>query len=253
MTKENTEQYLKRIEYIGVRMPTVETLTSLQLAHLLRVPFENLDIHNHSIIDLSGSFNKIVLRKRGGFCYELNGLFYELLLGLGFEAKMISARAYNMDKDNFGPEFDHMAIIVRLNQVNYLVDVGFGEFAFHPMKIELNREHADPRGIFIIEKFDDTYHVVKKKNSEGYFTPEYLFTETERQLSEFFEMCTYHQTNAASHFTQKAICSLPTNEGRITLKGKTLKITTSDFITERELTEDEEISQVLLEYFNVKL
>jgi N-hydroxyarylamine O-acetyltransferase len=253
MNKENIQQYLQRIQYAGTTIPSIEMLYSLQLAHLLQVPFENLDIHNQTKIELSKSFDKIVLRNRGGFCYELNGLFYELLQALGFDVIMISARAYNSDNDSFGPEFDHMAIIATVGNENYLVDVGFGEFALYPIKIELNEEHVDPRGIFIIEKFDDTYLVVKKKSGEGQFTPEYLFTTTTRELPEFFEMCTFHQTNPTSHFTQKSICSLPTKEGRITLKGKTLKITSNDVITERTLISEEEISQVLLKYFNVKL
>ena len=77
---------------------------------------------------------------------------------------------------------------------------------------------------FKIDLFDDQYITVKKKNAEGEFIPEYIFSEKERQIEEFYPMCYYHQTSKESHFTQKRICSLPTQNGRITLTGNILKI-----------------------------
>lgn len=252
MNHMDTKLYLERIGYKGETTPTPELLFKLQKAHLLSVPFENLDIHHKIKLDLTHTYTKVVLQNRGGFCYELNGLFYQLLKGLGYSVKMVSARVYDKDK-GYGPEFDHLAIIAAIGADNYLVDVGFGEFAFHPLKIELNSDLADPRGVFRIETFDDTYLVVKKKNAEGSFIPEYLFSEKERQLPEFYEMCEYHQTNPASHFTQKRVCSLPTDEGRLTLTGNTFKITTHAKITERQLENEAEAEQVLYDYFNIKL
>ena len=137
-------QYLRRINYTGTLDPTLGVLSQLQLRHLLSVPFENLDIHNKIEIDLDNLYNKIVTLRRGGFCYELNGLFYELLTETGFAVKRVSARVYNSTKD-YSPEYDHMAIIGSIENTNYLIDVGFGEFAFAPIPIELNKETADPR------------------------------------------------------------------------------------------------------------
>ena len=245
-------QYLERINYTGPLHPTIDVLSKLQLMHLMNVPFENLDIHNKTKIDLKNLFNKIVTRKRGGFCYELNGLFYELLKEIGFTVKMVSARVYNGNKD-YSPEFDHMAIIGSIKDDNYLVDVGFGEFAFFPIKIEINKKTIDTGGIFRIEIFNENYKVVKKKNAEGKFIPEYKFSEKERQLEEFYARCYYHQTSNESHFTQKRICSLPTKDGRITLTGNTLKITENGIIQERLLNNDQEIQQELWNYFGIKL
>ena len=69
------QQYLQRINYVDSIHPTIEVLSKLQLMHLMNVPFENLDIHNNTRIDLTNLFNKIVTRKRGGFCYELMAFF----------------------------------------------------------------------------------------------------------------------------------------------------------------------------------
>ncbi len=246
------KQYLKRINYVDSIDPVFDVLSKLQVMHLMHVPFENLDIHNSTKIDLANLFDKIVTRKRGGFCYELNGHFYELLKEIGFTVKRVSARVYDSKKE-YSAEFDHMALVVTIKEDNYLVDVGFGEFAFYPVKIALNKDTSDPRGIFRIENFDDSYKVIKKKNAAGEFVPEYRFTETERQFEEFYERCNYHQTNNESHFMQKRICSLPTKDGRITLTGDILKITKNGEITERRLSNEQEVREELWNYFGIKL
>ena len=246
------DQYLRRINYAGTLDPTLGVLSQLQLRHLLTVPFENLDIHNKIEIDLGNLYNKIVTLRRGGFCYELNGLFYELLTEIGFAVKRVSARVYTSTKD-YSPEYDHMAIIASIENTDYLIDVGFGEFAFSPIPIALNKETPDPRGIFRIQAFDEDHKVIEKKNAEGAFIPEYMFSEKARQMAEFYDRCSYHQTSSQSHFTQNRICSLPTNDGRITLTGNTLKITERGKVEERLLNNEQEIRHELWNYFGIKL
>ncbi|MDQ5838794.1 MAG: arylamine N-acetyltransferase, partial [Acidobacteriota bacterium] len=116
--------YLRRINCGGPLAPTAETLRRLHVAHLLSVPFENLSIHWGEPVALDDEvlFEKIVVRRRGGFCYELNGRFSALLRSLGFDVAMLSARVAGAGGD-FGPEFDHMALLITLRE-RYLVDVG---------------------------------------------------------------------------------------------------------------------------------
>ena len=131
--------YLKRINYSGSLAPTAESLRALHLAHLANVPFENLDIHlgNPIHIDQAGFYAKIVNRGRGGFCYELNGLFAWLLQALGFEVTFLSARVGD-GKGGFSPEFDHLTLHVTCPAdpasaaVPWLADVGFGECFMTP-------------------------------------------------------------------------------------------------------------------------
>lgn len=247
----NVNQYLQRINYTGLINPTIEVLKQLQYAHLMSVPFENLDIQNHIKIDLNNLFNKIVTKKRGGFCYELNGLFYQLLKEIGFTVKMVSARVYS-GNNVYSREFDHMALIVKINNDDYLVDVGFGEFALHPIKIRLKKDTIDPEGIFRIGTFNKEYKVVKKKKAKEGFIPEYIFSEKERRIEEFNDMCNYHQTNKESHFMKKKICSLPVKNGRITLTGDTLKIAEKGEVKTRQLNE-QQIEEALWYYFGIKL
>src|SRR5688572_25727353 len=109
----NTGDYLSRIGFAGTPAPDLATLRSLQRAHLATVPFENLDIHwHHPIVpDTTKFYDKIVSRGRGGFCYELNGLFNELLRAIGYATRIVSARVFN--GTIHGPEFDHAAIIAK--------------------------------------------------------------------------------------------------------------------------------------------
>src|SRR4030095_9793774 len=134
------EKYLKRIDYNGNTQPTIGLLKALQKKHLLNIQFENLDIHYKVPIelDLKNIFEKVVIKRRGGFCYELNGIFCELLHSIGFDVKMISARVFDQRQQIFSPEFDHLAIIAKIDSTDYLADVGFGEFAFSPLKFEPN-------------------------------------------------------------------------------------------------------------------
>ncbi|MFA7360544.1 MAG: arylamine N-acetyltransferase [Candidatus Kapaibacterium sp.] len=248
----DTIKYLNRIGYTGSLEPTLETLSSLQESHLFSIPFENLDIHNNVKIDLDNSFDKVVSRNRGGFCYELNGLFYGLLKELGYNVKIVSARVIQEDK-GFGAEFDHMVIIASIDNQQYLVDVGFGEFAYSPLNIILDKEISDTRSVFKIEKYDDVYKIVKQKSEDGSFVPKYIYSDVERVLDDFKAMCIFHQTSNDSHFTQNRICSLPIKDGRITLSGNTLITTSKGKVESRELTSEEEIKNVLKEYFKIQL
>ena len=247
-------RYLERIQYDGRLTPTMEILNTLQRQHVLHIPFENLDIHYKTPInlDINHIFEKVVGRKRGGFCYELNGLFFELLMSIGFNVKMVSARVFNNEQQTISAEFDHLAIIATIASMDYLVDVGFGEFALQPLKIELEKNQNDPRGAFRIEKYDGTYYKVSKLTGDQWII-EYIFSLKERQLDEFKEMCQYHQTSPQSHFTQNKLCSLATENGRITLTTDKIKIKEGDTITERALKSEEDFLSALEEYFNISL
>src|SRR5262245_63691245 len=118
-------EYLARIGITGQPVATFEWLSRLQLAHLMNVPFENHDIHHHIeiICDENRLVDKVVRRKRGGFCYELNGAFSWLLRDIGFKVDRLAARV-GRESGGYGPEFDHMTLLVHLDN-DYIVDVGW--------------------------------------------------------------------------------------------------------------------------------
>ena len=157
----NTKEYLRRIGTEESEIePTLQNLKFLQRRHLLRVPFENLDIHWKRPINLDNKqfYEKIVGEKRGGFCYELNGLFFELLSEIGFQNKMISAKV-SKGNGEFGAEYDHLAILTKIEGKEYLVDVGFGDFIAEPLEFIPEKEQKDQNGVFLIRKYDEKLYI----------------------------------------------------------------------------------------------
>ncbi len=250
----NKKSYLDRI---GIKKTDItadlESLRFLQRQHLLTVPFENLDIHWKRPITLDGNrfYDKIIGEKRGGFCYELNGLFYELLEEIGFQSKIISAKVSKGNGD-FGAEYDHLAIITLIgNDDEYLVDVGFGGFTAEPLKFILDAEQQDASGVFSIKKFDDKYFEVVKKDSY-IWQSEYIFSPLKRDLTEFAGMCQYHQTSPESHFTQGKVCSLMTLDGRKTLTEWKFIETKNGQKKEISVNSAEQFNQILVDEFHIK-
>jgi N-hydroxyarylamine O-acetyltransferase len=186
----DVRKYLDRIGIGEVPAPTAEALRTLQREHLLHVPFENLDIHwkNRIEPDTAKFYEKVVENRRGGFCYELNGLFNELLREIGFKTRLVSARVA-MGDGGFSREYDHAAIIAEAEGEEYLTDVGFGAFTAEPLKLELGLEQQDPTGKYVIREHEDGYLVVLKED-----ILEYMFKPVARDLSEFAEMCYFNQT-----------------------------------------------------------
>src|SRR5215203_4617911 len=242
----DVDAYLKRIDYRGWLEPTAETLRALQLAHLFAVPFENLSIHAGEPIVLEDAalFRKIVAERRGGFCYEVNGLFAGLLGTLGFDVKMLAAGVANA-QGGFGPVFDHMTLMVTLEQ-RWLADVGFGDSFLEPLLLDSRVEQVQGTRAFRIVE-DGTYLILERRNQGGDWQAQYRFTLQPYEFSDYEEMCRFHQTSPESHFTKAPLCSLPSENGRITLTGLRL-ITTSDpqqLRDERTLGGVEEYNQLL--------
>jgi N-hydroxyarylamine O-acetyltransferase len=249
----NKEEYLRRIGVEKTNIEaTLENLKLLQRQHLLNVPFENLDIHWTRPIALENKafYEKIVGVGRGGFCYELNGLFYELLGKIGFQSKIISAKV-SMGNGKFGAEYDHLAILTRIEDIEYLVDVGFGDFTAEPLEFVLETRQQDKNGVFLIRKFDENYFEVVKKDGEAWKS-EYIFTSLERDLPEFAEMCAYQQTSPDSHFTKGKVCSLMTENGRKTLTDMKFIETQNGQKNEVNITSDEEFNQILAREFHIE-
>jgi len=243
------QAYLARINYAGPVNPTAETLRALHIAHLQTVPFENLSIHAGEPIVLEDRalFEKIVARRRGGFCYEANGLFAALLRALGFDVTMLSAEVAGKD-GSYSPPFDHMALMITLEQ-RWLADVGFGDSFLEPLLLDQQTEGRQADDTFKIMQ-DGDYQIVMRREADEW-KPNYRFTLQPYEYEAFAEMCHYHQTSPESHFTQKRICSRATETGRITLSDMRLIETRAGQRQERTLTNQTEFDSILSERFGI--
>lgn len=246
----NVPAYLNRIAYHGPLTRTRDTLRGLHLAHLHAVPFENLDIHLGRPLSLDGEalFDKIVTRRRGGFCYELNGLFGALLRELGFPVTLLSAEVARA-AGGFSPPFDHLALRVDLEDP-WLADVGFGEGFRWPVRLNDSSDQAQGDSACLIVAEGD-YRILLRRKAGADWTPQYRFTLQPHTLADFTERCRFHQTSPESHFTQERLCTLATPEGRVTLSGRRLILTTPAGRTETLLAGEAEYAAVLRERFGV--
>lgn len=247
----NIQPYLDRIAYRGPLTPTAETLRALQVAHLQAVPFENLSIHSGQpiVLDEDALFDKVVGRRRGGFCYELNGLFAALLRKLGFEVELLSAGVARAD-GSFGPEFDHLMLAVTLSE-RWLADVGFGDSFLEPLLLDERGVQVQGDRAYRLDEEGEHLVLRQRQGVEGAWQPQYRFTLQPHELPEYAEMCRYHQTAPTSSFTQRRLCSLATPDGRVTLTGLRLINTRGGVREERTLESEEEYAATLRDLFGV--
>lgn len=249
----DTERYLKRIDYSGTNKPSLETLRLLHWNHLHTVPFENLDIHVGAPIrlDIDALFVKIVLKNRGGFCYELNGLFCALLRELGFSVSMLSARVADSE-GALGRDFDHMILLVDMEE-RWLVDVGFGDSFLYPLQLDDPTPQSDGHVSYRIDRDDNKWSLYAHDKLSDKWQIQHMFTLTPYNFVDFEDACMYQQTSPQSHFVHRIICTLPTATGRVTLSDRRLIIRKHGQREEIPLEDETDVSKALSKYFNIIL
>jgi N-hydroxyarylamine O-acetyltransferase len=224
--------------------PSLPTLRDLMTRHLQTVPFENLDIVNGITPPLitAGVLDKIVTRRRGGFCYELNEAFGALLTHLGFNVRRIDARVWLDQQQQFGPPFDHLALVVGLAEGEFLVDVGFGDNNRTPMRLPQDT----------LNDISGTYSLTQTKGQAWLLArsgrPLYEMLLEDQPLSAFAPMYRYHQTSPESIFAKGLICTKATPSGRITLSRDRLIVLDGAERTEIQVSNQ---ARVLAEYFGI--
>jgi N-hydroxyarylamine O-acetyltransferase len=220
------DRYLDRI---GADAPTsldLRSLTTLARAHLVAVPFENLDVfHRHPVqTSLDWSIPKIVDRRRGGWCFELNGAFGALLRALGFEVRHIGA-AVLLDGPN--SRLDHLCLEVRLDQP-YLVDVGFGDTFITPLELNASSEQDGGNGRyqFISSPIGTTLaHIVDDVPRASY-----RFKRVSHELSDFDPASDALARDPDGHFRKGPLATrlLDTAGSRVTLSTDRLVVKEAD-------------------------
>lgn len=248
----NIEKYLFRI---GLDRRDIscdlESLQTLQLNHLLNVPFENLDIHWNVpiVLDTDRFYEKIVENRRGGYCYELNGIFNELLKALGYHTHLLSGRVF-MGENGYSPDFDHLGVVVKIGDEEFLADVGFGDFASIPLKIDPSGEQADRDGTFYVRMTEHGEFEVEKLE-DGKWVPQLLFGRSSHELTDFAERNEFQQHSPDSHFTKQKICSILTADGRKTLTDGKFIVTSQGEKAESSVGLPQEFETILLREFGI--
>jgi len=245
--------YFERIGYGGGIRPSPEVLRRLHRRHLLSIPFENLDVHLGRPIILSENafYDKIIKHHRGGFCYELNGLFASLLDQLGYKVSMLSARVAGKSGE-FSPNFDHMTLLVQLKQP-WLVDVGFGDSFTEPKQLDVSGPQADREREYRFTRKNGWTLLSRRLRRKGVWEPQYMFGPRPRKLEDFVPRCRWQQTSPKSHFRKGRICTRLTSNGRLTLTDTKFTVTRAGTRIERLLKNHEEFSVLLRRHFGIDL
>jgi len=245
------ERCLDRVGYAGPRSADLATLAALQRAFLLHVPFENLDIHigRPIVLETERFYTKIVEERRGGFCYECNGLFHAMLEALGFEVDYLAA-AMLLDR-SLPLDFGHLVLRVRLGEQDYLVDVGNGQSCRQPLRLDGGR--ARDEDIDYEVRAHPSGHALYYREPGGDWRPRFRFDTAARHLREFDAMCRMHQTSPQSRFTRHRLASLATSTGRVTLLDRELDVSEDGSVKTRHLDSDRDYAAALERHFGLRL
>ena len=249
----DTKAYLERIRYRGRIRPSPDVLRELHREHLLSIPFENLDIHLGRPIILSKKafYDKIIREHRGGFCYELNGLFATLLDELGFKVSMLSARVARKS-GGLSPDFDHMVLLVQLEHP-WLVDVGFGDSFTEPKRLDMSGPQADREKQYRFTRRDGWTLLSRRPKGNSVWEPQYLFSLRPRKLEEFIPRCRWQQTSPRSHFKKGRVCTRLTSNGRLSLTDTKFIVTRGGRRSERSVKDTQEFAVLLRRHFGIDL
>lgn len=252
--KFDLEAYFERINYSGSTGPTEETLNGIHICHTLNVPFENLDVFygKPPLLDEVSLYNKIVKNSRGGYCFEMNGIFSIALKSMGFNVTDLLARV-SIDGINYSPKA-HQVILVETENKKWLIDVGFGnDGILAPLLLV---EDTDQK------QFAHVYRIMKEPRFGGYllqkkagdiYNSMYAFTMDECYPDDFVMSNHYTATFPESFFKMMRMCTMPTKEGRITLTDTHFKVVENEEVTENEIKNEEEFNRYLKKYFSLDL
>jgi len=224
------QDYFDRIGFSSETDKSLATLEGLMRSQLCSVPFENTEVQAGRIPSLKAEdiVQKIVYDRRGGYCYELNGLFAMALCALGFEYYFAAARPMTYAQRR--PK-THMVVVVKLEDEKYLCDCGFGGYGLRaPIKIAENieDEHAGER--FFLELKGDEYLLSTQIIDDK--APQYAFADTPQEWIEFSLANYFNATHPNAIFTQKKLAIMQTPSGRILLVDNKLKTIKNGIATE---------------------
>lgn len=248
----NVKNYLERVGFIDFPLINTETLVRLHEQHVLTIPFGNSNIHFKKPLSLKPSelFKKVITHQQDGFCYELNYLFHLLLIELGFKNTLIASRIFTTE-GIFGPEFDHLSLIVDLDE-RWLVDVGYGDLFIQPLKLQEGIQY-DERNYFKIEKNDRLGYVLEMSANGTDFEKRYAFTLIPRVISDFEPSCLDKQINPSSYFVQNTLITLPTKNGRRTIFNNKFVEKENELRNELLIENDNQLREILKEKFGIAI
>lgn len=248
----NRDAYLQRLNWDGKFTPTVETLASLQHAQLHTIPFENFDIQLGRGISLDPEviFDKLVNRRRGGYCFELNGLFLMALKAFGFEARPLLARVHVSGTPTGR---GHQIELLTIQGRQWIADVGFGgDTPRAPIPLELDQPTAhDGQEVRLVDA--ENFGIMLQTAKDGQWVDLYSFDLGHVFPADIDYGNHFTSTHPGSFFTSSRVAALPLERGGITLFNTTLTKVVAGRKDVQELSAGQSYLDALKNHFGIEL
>ena len=238
--------YFARVGYAGSGSADLNTLRAVHALHVAAIPFENFSpfLGEAVSLDPEALEAKMIKKRRGGYCYEQNGLFKSILEEMGFGVRSVVARIHWMSSPQDNPR-GHMALLVNTKEGLYLADVGFGGYLLDaPLELIPNIVQRSPTSNFRFEKNGEMYILQVELN--GVWQNVYQFT-TEPAFPIDYEMFNwYNSAHPKSRFRNNLVISRLTPSVRLrVLNKKFTKRYADGRVEELELTSPEMLANVI--------
>ena len=247
LSAQQLDRYFARIGHQGPREATLGTLRALHRAHLLAIPYENLDIHLGLPITLDpeAMFTKLVDERRGGWCYEMNGVFGRVLETLGFDVRYLSG-AVGRATRGWRAQGNHLVLHVSLDRP-WIADVGFGDGFLAPLPLAPGT-YSQGFLQYRVARDGPRWRV---DNHEFGGADGFDFTLTPRALDEFATQCRELQTSPESSFVKSTVCERFVPSGLVMLRGAVLRDVRAGGVTTDVVRDATEYARVLRERFDL--
>lgn len=215
--------YLERVGFTKAPKTDLETLSELHRLHTLTFPFENLTPYTHNEVPLSyeAVHEKFVVNGRGGYCFEQNLLFASVLEEIGFKLRRLGGRVLWNQDDSLITRRSHMLLLVKLDETEYLADVGFGGLTLTtPIRFEIGVAQTTTHEDFRIERVGEDLKLQAKVND--LWKTLYRFDLTQHYGIDYEVANYYLYTHPESIFRKNLIVAKPVADGRIALSNNQL-------------------------------
>ncbi len=245
--------YMQRIGFPHEPRADINTLRGLLRAHVCSVPFENLDVQlGRSVTTaVEDAYQKIVVRRRGGWCYEQNGLFGWALSEIGFEVTRVAAAVMRAERGKVS-EANHLTLLIRTADTDdtWVADVGFGGSLLEPIRLE-DSEHLHEPFRLGLRHLDDGHWQFWENAGDGEFS--YDFRPEAASEDALTRKCEFLQTDPDSSFVLNLVAQSRTPVRHSTLRGRVLTCHDADGAVSKTLESPDQLVHVLTAEFGLQV
>jgi N-hydroxyarylamine O-acetyltransferase len=249
------DAYLQRIGYAGPRTPSLVTLRDLHLRHTASIPFENLDVFLRTPIrlDMPSLVDKLIVRKRGGYCYEQNTLLMTALRAIGYNVRSLAGRVQWQSPPGRVAARHHMVLLISLPEDDFLADAGFGGLTLTaPLRFVTDIAQDTPHGRYRIVPVRDEFQVQAQVDNDWH--PLFQISLAEQNAADWDSANWFISTSPDSIFTRTLMAALPLPDRRYTLRNDRLSIHHLGGRSEhRTLSDANELMTVLRDTFRLNI